>query len=403
MPAAIGMGIGIPFKTGVGGGVVVPPVEDLVLFDSSAGGNFSTAFDYPVDATLTVSSGSIAFANTGAAKQLRVALKGQSGSVLNHALDRYRVDATLTVNAYPAADDIGAQIGMAVPAVSWFFGHEQKAHPASATLAYARSILTTYAPRVSDGSGYAIGAGLSVVVRAEYSQGTLLSRVNYAGSGERNLDKAMTLTATTDELPRMFSDGGGVTFRRGTITLTAMKIYAPMSKNVPYFLLGDSITQGRFASTYANGWGMVLRASNADKVVICGAPSATAGDWQTRMDIVLQATPRRVFVMLGVNDAGGGASLATYQTRMNSILSQLDAASIPVVLVSTTPTGNALLPTYNSWLAGLGRPYIDVFTPLATGNALAATYNSGDGVHPNTAGHALIASTVQAAITANGW
>lgn len=384
--------------------VAAPAVTDLVLFDSAAGGNFATAFSYPADATLTVNSGSIVYVNTGAANQLRVALKGQSGSVIEHALDRIRIDATLTIQAYPAADVIGAQVGFAVPSANWFYGHEQKAHPASAALAFGRTLLTGYSPRVSDGSGYTIGSGVSAVIRAEYSQGALNSRVNYAAAGERNLDKVMTLTATSDELPRMFSDGGGVTFRRGSITVTALKITAPMSKNVPYFLLGDSITQGRFATTYADGWGMVLRASNTDKVVICGAPSATAGDWQTRMDVVIQATPRRVFMMLGTNDAQATASLATYQGRVNSILSQLDAASIPVVIISVPPCNSTFPPTYNAWLSGLGRPYIDVYSALlGTGNALAAAYNSGDGIHPNSAGHALIASTVQAAITANGW
>lgn len=380
------------------------PVETLVLFDSETGGNFATAFDYPTDATLTVASGSVSYVNTGSANQLRVALKGPSGGVLLHALDNIRIDAALTIGPYPANDDIGAQIGFGNPGLGYFYGHEQKAHPAGASFLYARTLLTNYAPRESDTISYEVGgAGSSVSVRVEYSFGTLVSRVNYASTGERVLDVPMTLTATSDELPRLFSDAGGITFRRGTITVNSLRISAAQSKNVPYFLLGDSILQGRFASTFADGWGSRLRTAKPGQVVVCGAPSATSLDWSTRMDIVQLATPRRVFLNLGVNDIGNGVTLEQYQTRMGSILSQLDALGIPAVLLAITPTNNASTPTWNAWLAGLGRPYIDIFTPIANGNALAAVADSGDGVHPNSAGHETIFNTVNAAITANGW
>jgi len=381
------------------------PVEDLILFDSTAGGNFSTAFDYPSDATLTVNSGSIAFANTGAAKNLRVALKGQSGAVLHHGLSHIQIDVTVQVSAYPAVDIVGAEVGFhsGRPTLDWFYGTQFKAHPATTTSSLYWTILTGYSPRRLGSSGVGLSSPATVVMRIALDGASLVNRYAINGGAEINNDMALTLTATSDELPRLFSDAGGITLRRGTFTVTAMKVTAPMSKNAPYFLVGDSITQGRHASTYADGWGMRLRTANPNKVVISAAPSATALEWSTRLDMVLQATPRRVFIMLGVNDIGGGATLSDFQTRMNSILSQLDAASIPAVLCAITPTNSAPTPSFNAWMAGLGRPYIDTYTPLATGNALNATYSSGDGIHPNSAGMQVIANTVQAAITANGW
>ena len=78
------------------------------------------------------------------------------------------------------------------------------------------------------------------------------------------------------------------------------------------------------------------------------------------------------------------------------------AAGVPVVVTSTQPRNLtsaqlAQLQTIDQRLsAGVGACFVQVNAALAgTDGKLAAQYDAGDGVHPNDAGHRVIATKVQ--------
>jgi len=200
----------------------------------------------------------------------------------------------------------------------------------------------------------------------------------------------------------MFSDWA-LRFGSGQIDVNSLKVTAEY-KNARFAFLGDSLTQGRFATNYADGFAAKIRADYPGEVLIAGAPSALSADWLTNIESMKMMTPRRVFVEVGTNDFINAVPFATYQANMTAIIAALESVGCSVVLMSLPPLGNATVRTvWNAWLAGLGKPYIDIYTPLATGDALNATYNSGDNVHFNTAGNTVVYDAIKAAITANGW
>ena len=79
--------------------------------------------------------------------------------------------------------------------------------------------------------------------------------------------------------------------------------------------------------------------------------------------------------------------------------------ALTFVMLSTQPrnfpdAALALLPMIDARLApSFGDCFVDIRTPLAgTDGRMAPSYDSGDGIHPNDAGHAVIFQRVDAAL-----
>ncbi|TXH15298.1 MAG: SGNH/GDSL hydrolase family protein [Hyphomicrobiaceae bacterium] len=386
-----GLRVGLPT---VGG--LLTSVGPLTLFDTAAGDQF-TALQYSgTDPSLTIAAGQITQNSSSVLNITASVMRG--GVVINHCVDNWSVTATVRLNSWPV-NARGLYVG--APTYNGFFhGGEVCRHGGSSVYALHRSVLN--GSPWANGANYSIAGAPSAVLSASRNKEVLTTSINYAGSGNTTINDTLVFASTTLELPRMFSNFG-LNFGSGQIDVLSLKVTAEYA-NARFAFVGDSITQGRFATTYADGFASIIRASYPTTTLIAGAPSATSGDWTSRIASVTMMTPRRAFIMLGTNDIGIGVTLATWQSNMTTIINALEAAGSSVVLVSIPPRGYSPVRTqFNAWLQTLGRPYIDIYTPLATGDALNATYDHGDGVHPNTAGHAVIASTIQAAITANGW
>lgn len=377
-----------------GGRATVGPIT---LFDTTAGDAFTDLNWSGTDAGLTVTASKVT-QNTAAVLNINASVK-RAGSTILHAVDCWTVDAVVKLKSWPATAR-GLYVGSKnTQGNNHFAAHVLDA--GAVTFAFSRMTING-GDLYNYPGGYSLAGQPVTTIKMQRSGADVHSVVNYAAAGDRPLDGALVFAATSYELPRMFNDWC-LNFGSGDLEVTSLKVTAEYA-NARFAFLGDSLTQGRFATNYADGFAAKIRADYPGDVLISGAPSAVSADWVTNIEGIKMMTPRRVFIMMGTNDIGMGVSLATYQTNMTAIIAALEAAGASVVLVSIPPRGYSPARTdWNPWLAGLGKPFIDVYTPLATGDALNATYNSGDNVHMNTAGHAVVYDTIKAAIVANGW
>ena len=178
--------------------------------------------------------------------------------------------------------------------------------------------------------------------------------------------------------------------------------------------LGDSITDGssaaagrRYITVLPALVGTAFMAPAPPLTPVAGAvysvEAGVAGERSdqilARVDSVIAEGVHGLTLMAGTNDAEQSIPVATYMANMEAIAVKARAAGIPLVvgLVPPKDTNVDLVTAYNlalrEWAARSGIRLADTHAPLVdkTDGTLAAAYDSGDGIHPNTEGHRLIA------------
>lgn len=156
------------------------------------------------------------------------------------------------------------------------------------------------------------------------------------------------------------------------------------------------------------------------QVINLGIPGATAqGALQGELPAALDAIPNLVTVWLGTNDIIQKVPLATYQSNLDAILTQLTAQNQAHIAVANLPD-LTLLPRFASqdqvalkaevkqWNAMIAQEItshhlilVDMFsqTPRLVAHP---EYLSGDGLHPSTLGYQQIANFFYQVLHANG-
>ena len=176
-----------------------------------------------------------------------------------------------------------------------------------------------------------------------------------------------------------------------------------------WLFVGDSLTAGSGGVTT---WVAKLAASAPAGVRFTNRAASSTTTAQILTQWRTAGVPTRVFVLGGINDIAVGTSAATAFASLNTLYAEAQAAGVDVVAMSTLPFGNAA-----SWTAGrqtelealnasvLADTDVDTAIGLYTVMGepgtpidLATAYDNGDGVHPNEAGTAQMASTVATAL-----
>jgi lysophospholipase L1-like esterase len=192
--------------------------------------------------------------------------------------------------------------------------------------------------------------------------------------------------------------------------------------------LGDSITDGRGSTDDMNNrWPddfsrhLQMTAATMNKVavlnqgiggnaVLSGGLGPTAMARFTR-DVLQMRGVKWLIIFEGVNDLGGsgnGASTATQlETAFSSFADMAHAAGIKVYGGTITPLGTSYFNTdreagrqaFNSWLKTSTKfdAVIDFDAAVRSttdATKMNSTYDSGDGLHPNVAGHQKLADAV---------
>jgi lysophospholipase L1-like esterase len=134
---------------------------------------------------------------------------------------------------------------------------------------------------------------------------------------------------------------------------------------------------------------------------VCNDSSSynTTSDAISILPEILAHQPTTVILKMGGNDVQFGHPPGQWQTDYTNLVTQLRSNGIiakhclpiPRRNLDLTPLKDFILTNYP---AG---DVIDTWTPLLMGTfSLSTNYDSGDGVHPNDAGHAVISQAIRA-------
>ena len=185
----------------------------------------------------------------------------------------------------------------------------------------------------------------------------------------------------------------------------AAALVAPARAQAPspvIVVLGDSLAAGLGVAADeafpARLEERLRREGYAYRVVNAGVSGDTTAGGLRRVDWVLRARPEIVVVALGANDGLRGLPVSQLKSNLRAIVERLTAGGARVLL-----TGLRVPPNYGE---GYAREYAEAFaevarrekTPLMPflldGVAADPRLNQPDGIHPNAAGHRVIADRV---------
>lgn len=210
----------------------------------------------------------------------------------------------------------------------------------------------------------------------------------------------VSYTVTTDNTgetvnstckPAIYSNGG-------TQDVEYLVISSTEWKNPRVAFVGNSITYAYSATELDSTWSRSLMSGSLNKYAVCASPGDKTQDVLNRMSELLLINPQYVCLMVGGNDILFGVPTATWQSNMTSIIYQLENNGSTVLLLYATPRDATNVTSVNTFIDTKPNLKINTFTPLSDGGTgLNAPYDSGDGVHPNDAGHRIIRNTVLAA------
>lgn len=120
------------------------------------------------------------------------------------------------------------------------------------------------------------------------------------------------------------------------------------------------------------------------------------------IDQALTRSPKLLFLSFPTNDTAAGYGTDESVNNVLAMRAKALAASVPVIVLSTQPRAltaprqQQLLDIDRRLTKEVGTCFVAVHAKLAgPDDKLAAIYDSGDGVHPNAAGHAVIAGAVE--------
>jgi acyl-CoA thioesterase-1 len=182
---------------------------------------------------------------------------------------------------------------------------------------------------------------------------------------------------------------------------TAVAAAAPL-----VVFLGDSLTAG-FEIAEEEAFPAVIgrrlaAAGTPIRVVNAGVSGDTTAGGLARLDWLLAQRPTVVVVGLGANDALRGHDLQASAANLRAIVGRCRVAGARVLLLGMKIPPN-YGPVYTDDFAALYPALaaeLDVaLVPfLLEGVAARPELNLDDGIHPNPAGHRILASTVAAAL-----
>ena len=136
---------------------------------------------------------------------------------------------------------------------------------------------------------------------------------------------------------------------------------------------------------------------------------------------VIDLQPKAVVILAGTNDIAGNTGPMSNEDIQNNMMSMAELAKahkIKVILSSILPTGNYhvgpsgvpqtqtrpmdRIRAINDWMkkyaASEGHTYLDYFSAMLDQSGLLRTELSGDDLHPNAQGYAIMAPLADAAI-----
>lgn len=185
---------------------------------------------------------------------------------------------------------------------------------------------------------------------------------------------------------------------------TAAGAGAPAGKGWAALMGAAYAVRGAQVANIAQGGTVSYQGLSASAVPVAGRPAPNPA---LNIDQALSRKPVLLIVSYPTNDTAFGYSVDETVNNLLAIRSQALGAGVPVVVISTQPRNLsdaqlAQLRAIDTRLAAsVGACFVEVRAALAGDDGrLAPRYDSGERVHPNEAGHQLIAEQIDKTIAA---
>ena len=165
---------------------------------------------------------------------------------------------------------------------------------------------------------------------------------------------------------------------------------------------GDSLTSG-YGLPPADAFPVKLEAAlrargHAVRVINAGVAGDTTAGGRARLAWMLADKPDAVILELGANDGLRGLDPAETLANLRAIMEQLTAADLPVLLAGMRAPpnlGRDFGAEFDTIFATVALEYDALFYPFfLEGVAARPTLNQNDGIHPNSAGVAIVVERI---------
>ncbi|MEC8084235.1 MAG: arylesterase [Pseudomonadota bacterium] len=165
---------------------------------------------------------------------------------------------------------------------------------------------------------------------------------------------------------------------------------------------GDSLTSG-YGLPPADAFPVKLEAAlrargHAVRVINAGVAGDTTAGGRARLAWTLADKPDAVILELGANDGLRGLDPAETLANLRAIMEQLKAADLPVLLAGMRAPpnlGRDFGAEFDTIFATVALEYDALFYPFfLEGVAARPTLNQNDGIHPNSAGVAIVVERI---------
>jgi lysophospholipase L1-like esterase len=160
---------------------------------------------------------------------------------------------------------------------------------------------------------------------------------------------------------------------------------------------GDSITAG-VGTTGDNDYVERLSDRTGVSIINEGRSGDTTGSGLSRLDgAVLSRSPDIVIVFLGGNDLLQSVPVQNRIANITAIVERIRAGGAAVILVGV---GNGVLDPFNGALPAIAAQTGSTLVPAVLEGILGVSSLMADLIHPNNAGHAIIADRIEPALRA---
>lgn len=183
--------------------------------------------------------------------------------------------------------------------------------------------------------------------------------------------------------------------------------HAPLAEDATVVILGDSLSYGTGAG-HGEDYPSLLAAGTGWQVINAGVPGDTSAGGLERLPELLDAYEIDLLIVaLGGNDFLRRFSSEETADNLRAILAESRAANVQAMLIaipqpSAFGAATGLLSDhaiYRQLAEETGTPLIEeLFTEVLSKNSLKA-----DAIHPNAAGHRLVAEKLQVALRKTGF
>jgi hypothetical protein len=184
----------------------------------------------------------------------------------------------------------------------------------------------------------------------------------------------------------------------GTIYIHGVSFTLNHRKPARFIQIGASCSDGYNATSYDHAFVSVLQSNLNETVCNDSGSFNTTSNSTSIVAEILAHQPDTASLLIGDNDMRFGYPASQWQGYYSNLVAQLLANGVKVKHCLPTPQNLDLTPLRNWILATYpASDIIDTWTPLLNpggGTTLNPAYDSGDGFHPNNAGHLMIGQII---------